>query len=163
MTHKMPYTSLSNKLFFYFLYPLISTLQNIFFVLCAGWPHTVMPWRLVQEKSLPAASHAADGAGGALFAPEFCQAGLSHERNHRIQLLPAGKTGDGAKLIRTWQGLMLVYCCLLPVWMKDGFGVTEMILLRCFWSCTPAVQDTTVLTQKCHDWFGCWFQNQTIL
>lgn len=62
MTHKMPYASFSNKLFFFHLLcPLISALQNIFFVFCTGWPRTVMSWSPVQEKSLLAASRAAGG------------------------------------------------------------------------------------------------------
>lgn len=69
MTHKMPYTSFRNKLFFFFFHllcPLISALQNIVFVLCTGWPCTVVSWRPLQEKSLLGASHAASGGWSGL-------------------------------------------------------------------------------------------------
>lgn len=163
MTHKTPYARLSNKLFsslavpthFSFTKHLFSTLHRVASYRYVMEPHAgeIPPgsiphcwWRLVRAPS----------------ALGFCQAGLSCERNHSMQLPPAGKAGAGAKLIRRWWGMMLICCCLLPVWMKDWLGARELILSVYLQSCTAALQNGVLLKQNSCDWLVYWFQNELI-
>lgn len=60
MTHKMPYTSLSNELFFSLAVAIhFSFTKYLFFALCTGLPHPFTPGSSRQEKSLLAAGHSA--------------------------------------------------------------------------------------------------------
>lgn len=58
MTHKMPYTSLSNELFFFTCCgPSFQPHKTSFFALCTELPRPVMAGSSRQEKSLLAAGH----------------------------------------------------------------------------------------------------------
>lgn len=161
MTHKMPYISLSNELFFSLAVPTHFSFTNHPFCTL----HGVASYSYVME---PCAGEIPPGGiprcwwrlAGAPSALGFCRAGLSCEGNCRIQLPPAGKAGAGAELVRRWWGPVLICCCLMPVWMKDGLGVREMILPVYFQPHTAAVQNGVVLTQNSRDWFVYWFQNE---
>lgn len=161
MTHKMPYASFSNKLFFLLAVPThFSFTSHIFYTLhrvasysyvmepCAGEvPPGGIPccwWRLVRTPS----------------APGFCQAGLSPEEKRGIQLPPAGKCGAGEEFTKRWWALMRICCCHMPVWMKEWLRVTEMILPVYLQSHTAAVQNGAVLTQNSCDWLVYWFKNE---